>query len=144
MINLQFYKLIDLFKPLNIFYELGVCGLYWMIIIMSIGHIITKYWFEVMWYVLIILCLILIASITIRGIRKYRERIIFSNFLFGLIVGTIEFLLIGFGFSPEGSIITKISVLTFYSLSLMKGLIAGVLAVLWGWAIVTVITVFKK
>jgi len=143
-------NLLKYIKPINIWNELGICGLYWLISILYLGPSITedplttKYRFEVIRYVVIILCLVLIASITIRGIRKYPERIIFSNFLFGLIVGTIEFILIGFGFWSADSIIIKMSVLTFFSLSLMKGLIAGVLAVLWGWAIVTVITVFKK
>ena len=138
-------------KPINILYELGVCCLYWIsilpitaIILMPTG---LMNWFNVPLVILIILCLILIASITIRGMRKYPERIIVSNFLFGLIVGAITSFLYCICVLPGGLVELfsfKVDQLIFsLSHNFIFGVIVGFVAVLWG-GIVPWLIVLKK
>jgi len=138
-------------KPINILYELGIWCLSW-ITILPITMLLTPrelmIWFDVPFVILIILCLILIASITIRGIRKYPERIIFSNFLFGLIVGTL-FMLIVFGSLVPGGLVglfrVSIDAIIFTLGSYFTiGVIVGFVAVLWGGIIQLLIKLHKK
>jgi len=138
------------FKPINIFYELAV-----LIFIFFMSRAIANFlipsellyeypelspWLGVIWYGDIILCLILIASITIRGMRKYPERIIISNFLFGLIVGITFAELMSEALSGKFIEITTIEILSVFKL----GIIIGFVAVLLGWVIQIVIKFLKK